>query len=438
MPRLKIAFLNPQGGIHADNTGLGEHPDFGGQLVYVKEVALALAQFNIDVDILTRRFEDKRWPVFNQAMEILSLPDASGKSGTVRVIRMPAGPPGFLRKEDLWPHIPAWVANIVSFYYFFCDFPNASTGHYGDGGLACVRLEQLASVPFITFTAHSLGAQKRDVLISQGKDLTQYHFDDRLAAENLAVQKARIVVVGTDLERIEQYAHDDYARSICPIRDIGRFATISPGVNLRVFGSGCADSAEGEAAAETLQVAINHSVPENRRHLPIVIVAGRLECKKNHISLVKAFASNSCLREAANLLLLLKGGSHAFRMPDEVLTGEELSLALDMLEIISDVGLDGSCLIVPGLQNTRIELAAIFRYLSKRKQGIFCHAAHYEPFGLMVLEAMAAGVTAVCTRNGGPSETLFKDGVEFAKLVDPSDLDKISKALLDLARDKEV
>ena len=40
---MHIVFLNPQGNFDAADSYLAEHPDFGGQLVYVKEVAQAMA-----------------------------------------------------------------------------------------------------------------------------------------------------------------------------------------------------------------------------------------------------------------------------------------------------------------------------------------------------------------------------------------------------------
>ena len=41
---MQIIFLNPQGNFDPQDSYWTEHPDFGGQLVYVKETALALAE----------------------------------------------------------------------------------------------------------------------------------------------------------------------------------------------------------------------------------------------------------------------------------------------------------------------------------------------------------------------------------------------------------
>ena len=59
---MHIVFLNPQGNFDAKDSYLTEHPDFGGQLVYVKEVAQALVDLGHKVDIVTRRIRDAAWP----------------------------------------------------------------------------------------------------------------------------------------------------------------------------------------------------------------------------------------------------------------------------------------------------------------------------------------------------------------------------------------
>lgn len=59
-----IAFLNIQGNFDAEDRYWTAHPDFGGQLVYVKEVTLALGRMGHQVDIVTRRIRDPEWPGF--------------------------------------------------------------------------------------------------------------------------------------------------------------------------------------------------------------------------------------------------------------------------------------------------------------------------------------------------------------------------------------
>ncbi len=95
---MHIGFLNPQGNFDPGDSHLSEHPDFGGQLTYVKQVALEMAQKGHKVDILTRQIIDPDWPEFAEPF------DAYPGVDNVRIIRLPAGPKEFLRKELLWPH----------------------------------------------------------------------------------------------------------------------------------------------------------------------------------------------------------------------------------------------------------------------------------------------------------------------------------------------
>ena len=49
---MKIAFLNPQGNFDPQDRYWTAHPDFGGQLVYVKEVAMALGRMGHQIECL--------------------------------------------------------------------------------------------------------------------------------------------------------------------------------------------------------------------------------------------------------------------------------------------------------------------------------------------------------------------------------------------------
>ena len=194
---MHIAFLNPQGNFDPKDSYWTEHADFGGQLVYVKQVALAMGDLGHNVDILTRQIVDPEWPEFADKF------DAYPNAPNVRIVRLPAGPEDFLRKELLWPHlVEDWVPNILDFYGD--DLPDAFTSHYGDGGLCGVLIEDATGVPF-TLTGHSLGAQKMDKLHATCDNLAEldarFHFGRRLVAERLSMNRSAINITSTQQER---------------------------------------------------------------------------------------------------------------------------------------------------------------------------------------------------------------------------------------------
>jgi L-malate glycosyltransferase len=76
----------------------------------------------------------------------------------------------------------------------------------------------------------------------------------------------------------------------------------------------------------------------------------------------------------------------------------------------------------------RIEHSDLSNYLTLN--AIFVSPAHYEPFGLTTIEAMAARLPVVATNVGGSSE-LLKEGLR-GILVDPKNPQKIADAIINL------
>src|SRR5919202_1904408 len=81
------------------------------------------------------------------------------------------------------------------------------------------------------------------------------------------------------------------------------------------------------------------------------------------------------------------------------------------------------------------ELAAGYRFFAGL-HSVFTLTALYEPFGLAPLEAMAAGLPAVVTKFGGPSESLRSGDEEYGILVDPNDPMEVSNALYALTSNR--
>ena len=408
---MHIVFLNPQGNFDADDSHLAEHPDFGGQLVYVKEVAQAMAEMGHKVDIVTRRIEDPDWPEFASAID-----GYPGFNDSLRILRFSCGGPGFLEKERLWPHMDELVAKMLAFYGD--GLPDFATAHYADGGYCAAQAEYLAGIGF-TFTGHSLGAQKLDKLGTTLANIevmeARFHFSKRIAAERLAMQHAARVITSTRQEQVEQYAHPLYQGAI-DATDRERFAVTPPGVNMGIFS--------GQAAPDDREIheALSGRLGDDKK--PAIVVSGRMDEKKNVLGVVRAYAECEALCRRASLVLCVRGIDDPFSKIDRLAQAEQEVLR-PILSLIEEAGIRDRVhfLNIP----SQLDLAATYRYFAEWGS-VFALTSYYEPFGLAPIEAAACGLAPVATKNGGPSE-IFADGS--GVLVDPFDPGDIARGLLE-------
>ncbi len=390
---MRIIFVNPQGNFDSKDSRLSSHPDFGGQIVYVKEVAIAMEKMGIDVDIVTRKIEDPKWPEFSSEFD--------GYPGTnVRIVRIGFGPPEFLPKERLWPYLGEFAKKMADFYKKEgLDF---ITTHYGDGGISGSMLSKYLKVPF-SFTAHSLGAQKMDKLGVNEENFSHfdeiYNFSARILAEGISMKSSAFNVVSTRMEQFEQYGHKLY-KDYIDVNDT-RFKVIPPGVNARIFNTDSADDKK-----------IEEKIKKFSRTRPLIIISSRLDPKKNHISVVKAYAGSS-LKERYDLLIVTNG----FENPYE--NDYDNTVIKGIVDFVIKNNLKSKVHFI-NIENQK-DLASLYRAAS-RNYSFFVSMALYEPFGLAIIEAMACGLPVIATKNGGPTE-IIREGEGL--LADPENIDEI-------------
>jgi len=414
-----FALLNPQGNFDAADSNWTMHPDFGGQLVYVKELALALSSFGHSVDIFTRSYHDPKFPMFAERFDHYSDNDL------VRIVRLPCGGNDFIRKEDLWPHLKEWTDNIVDFLQEENLHPDFLAGHYGDGGLSTAMISQKLRIPF-SFTAHSLGAQKLDKLSNLDIDSDTlertYHFKTRILAENTCITYADVIYVSTSQEKEEQYRHPLYIDSTS--KNVDSFVIAPPGANTKVFTDRACPS--DPSRFKRFDSIVARDIDKSRRRLPFVVMASRLDPKKNHIGLLKAYAGDKELQARANIAISLRGIEDAFRDSSSGNPAEREVLD-SILDEIRQSDLRGKVMLIS--ITGQDELASFYRYCAKLSS-VFALVSLYEPFGLAPIEAMSAGLVAVATKNGGPASIMRKGSKRFGVLVDPEDPDSIASGVL--------
>jgi sucrose-phosphate synthase len=401
---LYLVLISVHGLIRAKDLELGRDADTGGQILYVIELARALANMpGVErVDLLTRRVVDSQVSV-DYARERERLGDGAS------IVRIDAGPDAYLRKEELWDHLDAFADNAVAYLREQDRLPDIVHSHYADGGFIATRLSAVLGLPLV-HTGHSLGRVKRRRLLAAGLKPAQieqqYHMSRRIEAEENVLGAAELVIASTNNEIEEQYALYDYYQP-------EQMRVIPPGTDLARFHLPAGDDEQQPVADEI------------RRFLrkpakPMILALSRPDERKNIATLVKAYGESKELQAAANLVIVAGNRDDIREMdsgPRNVLT--DLLLLIDQYDLYGKVSYPK--------KHRATDVAVIYR-LAASSRGVFVNPALTEPFGLTLLEAAASGLPVVATEDGGPQDIIAtcRNGL----LVDPLDKSAMSKALL--------
>ncbi|MCK5306494.1 MAG: glycosyltransferase family 4 protein [Candidatus Omnitrophica bacterium] len=147
-----------------------------------------------------------------------------------------------------------------------------------------------------------------------------------------------------------------------------------------------------------------------RYHKTYIFATGRLVYKKGFDLLVKAFSKITDKYEDVDLLISGRGDFEP-----------ELIKLITAFKLTNRVFLLG-----PADRNKNVSLFKGCEF--------FVMPSRLEPFGIVCLEAMAAGKPVIYTKNGGTKEFVNDD---FGIQVDPENIDELSKALISLLSDDE-
>ena len=214
-------------------------------------------------------------------------------------------------------------------------------------------------------------------------------FGAMLGSRRVLEDAAAVLCVGGD-----EYST---AKSMLPAQ---RVELLPNGVDCDLFAKG--DATSFRAA---------HGISPSRR---IVLCVSRIDYQKNQIGLVEAMARVQEPVPEVHLVLL---------GPVTVAGYQERLLAR-----IADLGLTERVTLVPGLRPDDPMLPAAYHAAE-----VFCLPSLHEPFGIVILEAWAAGRPVVAARVGGiPSFT--RDGEDIIH-CDPGDADDLAARLVQVLQD---
>lgn len=400
---LHLCLISVHGLIRSEKLELGRDADTGGQVLYVVELARALAATDgvARVDLVTRRLHHESLDsAYAQPIEALA-PNAN-------IIRINAGGDAYLPKEQLWEHLDTFVDNLKDHYAAEGTAPDVIHSHYADAGYVGSRLSYLLNVPLV-HTGHSLGRVKRRRLFASGVDTETiekiYNMGRRLAAEEQTLASAARVITSTHQEIAEQYELYDFYRPEA-------MRVIPPGTNLSRFRPPRGNESDSDMA-KALQRFLRD--PEK----PMILALSRADARKNVATLVHAYGQDTALQEKANLVIVMGNREEIAQLDDGA-----RKVFTELLTLIDTYDLYGR--VAYPKHHGSDDVPVLYRLCTLSK-GVFVNPALTEPFGLTLIEAAASGLPIVATEDGGPVDII--GNCNNGLLIDPLDAKGLADAI---------
>ncbi len=356
--------------VHGDPAVEIGKEEAGGQNVYVRHVGEALAHQGWHVDMFTRSASAQQPKIVEHGPHC-------------RTIRLIAGPDEFVPRDEIFGYASTFVEEFLKFQQKSgIKYSLVHTNYWISSwvGMELKKHQPLKQV----HTYHSLGAVKY-------KSVTTVPMiaSTRLAVEKTLLETADRVVATSPQEK-------EHMRSLVSTK--GNVDIIPCGTDIRRFGA-----INKQKARSVLGIDPDALV---------VFYVGRFDPRKGIETLVRA-VGQSHLRGNKNLKLVIGGGSRP---------GQSDGKERDRIEkIVAELGMS-DITTFPGRLGDDI-LPAYYAAAD-----VCVVPSHYEPFGLVAIEAMASGTPVVASDVGGlqftvvPEETGLlapaQDEAAFAAAID--------------------
>lgn len=355
--------------VHGDPAVEIGSEEAGGQNVYVRQVGEALSQLGWQVDMFTRQADA------NQPQIVEHRPNC-------RTIRLSAGPEEFIPRQEIFGYAGDFVEQLLAFAHQQGRQYALVHTNYWISGWVGLQLRKQLSLPMV-HTYHSLGAVKY-----QSVEKIPEIANTRLAVEKACLETAECIVATSPQEK-------EHMRSLVSTK--GNVEIIPCGTDIERFGS--------------------VSYPEARQRLGIdletklIFYVGRFDPRKGIETLVRAV--HLLVQSGVAPLKVIVGGGFRPGKSD----GDERDR---IGRIVEELGLQ-SITSFPG----RIGDQDLPTYYAAADVCVV--PSHYEPFGLVPIEAMASGTPVVASDVGGLQYTVVSE--ETGLLVPPRDVEAFAKAI---------
>ena len=343
LTKKRIALIS----VHGDPSVEIGKEEAGGQNVYVRQVGEALAKQGWQVDMFTRSSDRQQASIVQH-------------SPHCRTIRLVAGPQEFIPRDELYGYLPIFVQEWKKFQLESgFEYPLVHTNYWLS---AWVGMELKKSQPLLqVHTYHSLAAVKYKS-VSTIPTIAK----TRLQVEKTLLETADRVVATSPQEK-------EHMRSL--VSSKGNIDIISCGTDIERFGSIARSMARRELGI----------APETK----VVLYAGSFDPGSGIETLVRAVSLSAVPK--ADLKLIIGGRWRAGESDGK--EGDRIGSIVEELGLSDITSFPGSL--------SRDILPAYYAAAD-----VCVVPSHYEPLGLVALEAMASGTPVIASDVGGLKYTV--------------------------------